>query len=77
MGPVVQHDFWNAAVTLRVPAGRAPEEGAMALLIALKGLEQALGRQQRERWGPREMDLDLLLFGSAPAARRARSPGAQ
>lgn len=63
VGPVVQHDFWNAAVTLRVPAGRAPEEGAMALLIALKGLEQALGRRQRERWGPREVDLDLLLYG--------------
>jgi 2-amino-4-hydroxy-6-hydroxymethyldihydropteridine diphosphokinase len=64
VGPAAQADFWNAAVTLRVPAGRAPEEGAMALLIALKGLEQAFGRQQRERWGPREVDLDLLLFGS-------------
>jgi len=63
VGPVAQHDFWNAAVTLRVPAGRSPVEGAMALLIALKGLEQAFGRQQREHWGPRELDLDLLLFG--------------
>ncbi len=63
VGPVGQADFWNAATTLRVPAGRSPEEGAMALLIALKGLEQAFGRQERERWGPRELDLDLLLFG--------------
>ena len=37
----------------------------MALLVALKGLEQAMGRVQRERWGPREIDLDLLLFGAA------------
>ena len=64
VGPVAQADFWNAVATLLVPAGRSPEEGAMALLIALKGLERALGRQQRERWGPRELDLDLLLFGS-------------
>ncbi len=63
VGVVDQADFWNAAATLRVPAGRSPEEGAMALLIALKGLERAFGRQERERWGPRELDLDLLLFG--------------
>ena len=35
----------------------------MALLAALKGIEQALGRRERERWGPREVDLDLLVFG--------------
>jgi 2-amino-4-hydroxy-6-hydroxymethyldihydropteridine diphosphokinase len=64
VGPVAQADFWNAVATLLVPAGRSPEEGAMALLIALKGLERAFDRQQRERWGPRELDLDLLLFGS-------------
>ena len=31
--------------------------------MALKGLERAFGRQERERWGPRELDLDLLVFG--------------
>ncbi len=63
VGPVVQVDFWNAAVALRVPAGSSPEEGAMSLLVALKGLERAFGRRERQRWGPRELDLDLLLFG--------------
>jgi 2-amino-4-hydroxy-6-hydroxymethyldihydropteridine diphosphokinase len=63
VGPVVQADFWNAAVVLRVPAGPSPDEGAMALLIALKSLERAFGRRERQRWGPRELDLDLLLFG--------------
>jgi 2-amino-4-hydroxy-6-hydroxymethyldihydropteridine diphosphokinase len=29
----------------------------------LKQIERAFGRQERERWGPRELDLDLLLFG--------------
>ena len=58
-----QPDFLNAVAALDVPAGPDPETGALALLGALKHLEQALGRKQRQRWGPREMDLDLLLFG--------------
>jgi 2-amino-4-hydroxy-6-hydroxymethyldihydropteridine diphosphokinase len=58
-----QPDFHNAAVALDVPAGPDPETGALALLIALKSIERAFGRQDRERWGPRELDLDLLVFG--------------
>lgn len=63
VGVVDQPEFLNAVVALDVPAGPDPEMGALALLAALKGLEQALGRQQRQRWGPREVDLDLLIFG--------------
>jgi 2-amino-4-hydroxy-6-hydroxymethyldihydropteridine diphosphokinase len=63
VGPVAQVDFLNAVAALRVPAGLVPADGAMALLVALKGIERALGRVERERWGPREVDLDLLLFG--------------
>jgi len=63
VGGVVQADFLNAVGELRVPAGPEPATGAMALLVALKGIERAMGRQERERWGPRELDLDLLLFG--------------
>ena len=63
VGPVAQGDFLNAVVGIRVPAGASAEQGAMALLIALKSIEQAMGRVERERWGPREIDLDLLLFG--------------
>jgi 2-amino-4-hydroxy-6-hydroxymethyldihydropteridine diphosphokinase len=63
VGVVDQAAFHNAAVLLDVPAGPDPATGAMALLLALKGLERSFGRQQRERWGPRELDLDLLLFG--------------
>jgi 2-amino-4-hydroxy-6-hydroxymethyldihydropteridine diphosphokinase len=65
LGPVEQGDFLNAVAGLRVPAGATPEDGAMALLVTLKGLERTMGRVQRERWGPREIDLDLLLFGDA------------
>jgi len=63
VGVTDQPDFLNAVVAIDVPAGRDPETGALALLAALKQLEQAFGRQRRERWGPRELDLDLLLFG--------------
>jgi 2-amino-4-hydroxy-6-hydroxymethyldihydropteridine diphosphokinase len=63
VGVVDQPEFRNAVVALDVPAGPTPERGAVALLLALKGLERAFGRQPRARWGPREVDLDLLLFG--------------
>lgn len=63
VGLVDQSDFLNAVIALDVPAGPDPETGALALLGALKHLELALGRKQRQRWGPREIDLDLLLFG--------------
>src|SRR6185312_493550 len=54
--------------------------GAVALLVALKQLERAFGRRERARWGPRELDLDLLLFGrhriavERPAEARSDDP---
>jgi len=65
VGVVDQPPFRNAVVALDVPAGPDPATGATPLLIALKQLERAFGRQERERWGPRELDLDLLVFGRA------------
>jgi 2-amino-4-hydroxy-6-hydroxymethyldihydropteridine diphosphokinase len=76
VGPVAQDDFHNAVVALRFPAGATPADGAMSLLRSLKGLERAMGRVERERWGPREIDLDLLLFGRA-ALRVERPEGAR
>ncbi len=32
------------------------------LLTLLKGIEGVVGRQHRTRWGPREVDLDLLIY---------------
>ena len=61
-GVTDQPDFVNAAVRLSVAAGRAAPAPA-ALLAALKGIERGMGRQRRGRWGPREIDLDILLFG--------------
>lgn len=35
----------------------------LALLDALQGIENDQGRVRKERWGPRTLDLDVLLFG--------------
>ena len=77
VGVTDQPEFRNAVVALDVPGGPDPAQGALALLTALKALERRSGRQVRERWGPRELDLDLLIFGRAritverPAAARS------
>ena len=63
VGVVDQPDFHNAVVALEVAAGPDPATGATALLAALKQLERAFGRRRRGHWGPRELDLDLLVFG--------------
>ena len=55
-GPPGQPRFLNAAAWLRVDI--APE----ALLDHLMAVEAALGRERREHWGPRTLDLDLLLY---------------
>jgi 2-amino-4-hydroxy-6-hydroxymethyldihydropteridine diphosphokinase len=58
LGPVVQPDFVNAVVGLVTRLD--PER----LLDELQAIETALGRPaERERWGPRIIDLDLLIYG--------------
>jgi 2-amino-4-hydroxy-6-hydroxymethyldihydropteridine diphosphokinase len=52
-----QPRFLNAVVELR------SDLSATELLGRLKGIEQEIGRTEGERWGPREIDLDLLLYG--------------
>ncbi len=52
-----QPDYLNAAVLVDY-AGAAEE-----LLDDLLAIEARLGRQRRERWGPRTLDLDVLWGG--------------
>lgn len=54
MGPQDQPDFVNAA------AGFLTRLSARELLEALLRTELAMGRDRRERWGPRVIDLDLI-----------------
>lgn len=60
LGPQDQPDFINAA------AGLLTQLDPRELLRALKQIEAKLGRAQPVvRWGPRRIDLDLLLQGDA------------
>ncbi len=53
-----QPPFLNAALC------GISHDGPLLLLRKLKDLEQELGRTPRERNGPREIDIDLLAYGS-------------
>jgi 2-amino-4-hydroxy-6-hydroxymethyldihydropteridine diphosphokinase len=72
-----QPEFRNAVASLDFEVADDMAAGAVALLAELKALERAFGRVARERWGPRELDLDLLVYGRArlsvdpPAAARS------
>ncbi len=55
-GVLDQPDFLNAVCL--VETALEPKE----LLGRLKGLEKELGREQTRRWGPRVIDLDILLY---------------
>jgi 2-amino-4-hydroxy-6-hydroxymethyldihydropteridine diphosphokinase len=76
VGVTDQPEFRNAVVALDVPSGPDPVTGALALLVALKGLERAFGRRDGPRWGPRALDLDLLVFGRH-AIHAERPPAAR
>jgi 2-amino-4-hydroxy-6-hydroxymethyldihydropteridine diphosphokinase len=56
-GPAGSPPFLNAAAELRTTLS------PLALLHQLHAIEAALGRVRAERWGPRTIDLDLLLYG--------------
>ena len=75
-GVTDQPEFHNAVLAVEVPAGPDPAAGAIALLGQLKTLERLAGRRRRSRWGPRELDLDLLVFGRHRIAVD-RPPGAR
>lgn len=59
-GETAQPFFVNAVA--RLETSLAPE----ALLDALQDIEAAAGRTRERRWGPRTLDLDLLVFEGDP-----------
>lgn len=62
-GPPDQPDYLNAAVAL--DTALLPEE----LLDQTQRIEQEQGRvRKEERWGPRTLDLDIILFGDQTLA---------
>lgn len=59
VGPQDQPDFVNAVAALNTRLS------PLALLDQLQALEQRHGRQRKRHWGPRTLDLDLLLYDNA------------
>lgn len=59
VGPPGQPQYVNAAAMLQT--GLAADD----LLAALQDIERQQGRVRDVRWGPRTIDLDLLLYGDA------------
>jgi 2-amino-4-hydroxy-6-hydroxymethyldihydropteridine diphosphokinase len=51
-----QPDFLNQVLEVETSLEPRP------LLDAIKGIERQLGRTARERWGPREIDIDILRY---------------
>jgi len=56
-GPKTQGKFLNACI--KIMTNLAPAK----LLRDFKKIEMALGRKETVRWGPRTIDLDILLYG--------------
>ncbi len=58
MGPSDQPNYINAVA--KIATGLSPE----GLLTELQGIEASHQRQRKgQRWGPRTLDLDIILFG--------------
>jgi len=57
VGVINQPAFLNQVIEVR--SGLLPEE----LLEKSLEIEEMLGRERRERWGPRTIDLDILCYG--------------
>jgi len=57
MGPSDQPDYINAVSLLET------DLLPLALLDVLQSIEASQGRVRKERWGPRTLDLDILLYG--------------
>lgn len=60
VGPQDQPDFVNAVAALET------QLSPLALLDQLQALEQRHRRRRERHWGPRTLDLDVLLFNTTP-----------
>lgn len=63
VGPQDQPDFINAVAVIKTALS------PLALLDQLQALEQRHRRQRLLHWGPRTLDLDLLLYGQQTIER--------
>ncbi|MBA3467521.1 MAG: 2-amino-4-hydroxy-6-hydroxymethyldihydropteridine diphosphokinase [Gemmatimonadaceae bacterium] len=61
LGPVLQGSFLNQMIAIETEL--APRH----LLKELQRIEREAGRLRRERWGPRTLDLDIVLYNTQTA----------
>ena len=59
IGPVAQPPYLNQMVLLETSLEPA------ALLAQCRRIEAERGRERRERWGPRTLDLDIVRYGTS------------
>lgn len=64
LGPVAQGPYLNQMVLLETSLSPAD------LLAQCRAIEAERGRERRERWGPRTLDIDIVRYG----ARIVREP---
>ena len=57
VGYEAQAEFLNGVAAIQTSLS------PLSLLHTLKDIETEVGRQHRIRWGPREIDLDILIYG--------------
>ena len=74
ISPIAQAQFFNTVVLAALPADDPPDP--RDVLERAKDLERQAGRRPGERYGPRPLDVDLLLFGDLVCSRYgAGAPG--
>jgi 2-amino-4-hydroxy-6-hydroxymethyldihydropteridine diphosphokinase len=56
-GPIPQADFLNQVLLVNTSLK------AGACLAEILEIEREFGRERKERWGPRTLDLDILYYG--------------
>jgi 2-amino-4-hydroxy-6-hydroxymethyldihydropteridine diphosphokinase len=61
-GPVEQDWYLNACAAIKT---RLSAPDLLALVLAT---EKAFGRVRTTRWGPRTLDIDILLYGNVPVS---------
>lgn len=65
IGNVNQDNFMNAVIKVRTSLK------VKEFFILVKSLEKEIGRKTSEKWGPREIDLDILFFNDSMINNKA------
>jgi 2-amino-4-hydroxy-6-hydroxymethyldihydropteridine diphosphokinase len=61
-GPIPQEDFLNQVLLVNTTLS------AQACLTEMLAIEKEFGRERKERWGPRTLDLDILYYSDITIA---------